>query len=39
MEKNEITKKVNLETTEAMQKLEELKKQLQDVLELQNKLS
>ena len=39
MEKNEITIKVNLETTEAMQKLEELKKQLQDVLELQNKLS
>ena len=39
MDKTEIKIKVNIDTTEAIQKLEELKKQFQEVLELQTKLA
>lgn len=38
-EKNQVTIKINVDITEATEKLEEIKKQLQEVLELQNKLS
>lgn len=39
MDKSEVTIKVSIDTTEAIQKLEELKKQFQEVLELQTKLA
>lgn len=38
MEEKTITVKLDIDVSEAMEKLEEIKKQLQEILELQNKL-
>lgn len=37
-ERMELTIKINIDTSEATEKIEKLKKQLQEILELQNKL-